>query len=173
MRNSRVTSVRLLVVICLAPAMLASKCDSAVGDPCIPEEEYDADFAGFSAGEVGVEAKSLQCATRTCLANHFEGRVSCPAGQDEPGAPGADDRACWLPGSNERVAVAVPAQLPSRPAESTVYCSCRCDGPDSSARYCECPDGYECTQLVPNVGVGGEQLRGSSYCIKKGTEFVR
>ena len=53
-----------------------------------------------------------------------------------------------------------------------MYCSCRCANADGStddgARYCECPDGYSCTKLVENIGLGREQLAGS-YCIKEGS----
>jgi hypothetical protein len=52
-----------------------------VGDPCIPEAEYDTCFAGFSQTEVNTESRSFQCQTRLCLVNHFQGRVSCPYGQ--------------------------------------------------------------------------------------------
>jgi hypothetical protein len=53
-----------------------------VGDPCTPEQEYDPCFAGFNEAEVNVESKSFQCQTRLCLVNHFQGRVSCPYGQN-------------------------------------------------------------------------------------------
>ena len=58
---------------------------TGIGDPCIPEAEYAADFLGFSAQEVNVESKSFQCQTRLCLVNHFQGRVSCPYGQNAAG----------------------------------------------------------------------------------------
>src|SRR5258708_4084948 len=38
--------------------------DVGVGDPCVPEQEYFADFNGFSEKEVNVESKSFQCQTR-------------------------------------------------------------------------------------------------------------
>jgi hypothetical protein len=59
---------------------------SGVGDPCIPEKEFDPAFLGFDPGEVNVESKSFQCLTRLCLVNHFRGRVTCPYGQDKTGA---------------------------------------------------------------------------------------
>lgn len=55
-----------------------------IGDPCIPEDEYDADFAGFKVTEENIESRSFQCSTRICLVNHFQGRVTCPLGQDAP-----------------------------------------------------------------------------------------
>jgi len=65
---------------------------SGVGDPCIPEQEYDQAFLGFDPAEVNVESKSFQCLTRLCLVNHFRGRVTCPYGQDKMGMnlPGTD-----------------------------------------------------------------------------------
>ena len=59
--------------------------DQGVGDPCTPEQEYEPSFIGFDEKEVNVESKSFQCQTRICLANHFQGRVSCPYGQDADG----------------------------------------------------------------------------------------
>jgi hypothetical protein len=60
---------------------------TGVGDPCVPEQEYDPTFAGFDPGEVNVESKSFDCQTRLCLANHFQGRVTCPYGQTAAGGP--------------------------------------------------------------------------------------
>ena len=49
-------------------------CDAdAVGDPCVPEEEYSPTFSGFSVEEVSTESRSFQCQTRLCLVNHFKG----------------------------------------------------------------------------------------------------
>jgi hypothetical protein len=56
-----------------------------IGDPCIPDQEYDTCFAGFAQGEVNTESRSFQCQTRLCLVNHFQGRVSCPYGQTASG----------------------------------------------------------------------------------------
>src|SRR5690349_2867618 len=53
-----------------------------VGDPCTPEDEYNTQFPGFKLAEENIESRSFQCATRICLVNHFQGRVSCPYGQD-------------------------------------------------------------------------------------------
>src|SRR5687767_9483775 len=63
-------------------ALLALGCEAGgVGDPCIPEAEYDLYFNNFSQLDVFAETRSFQCETRICLVNHFEGRVSCPYGQ--------------------------------------------------------------------------------------------
>jgi hypothetical protein len=77
----------ILVVIAVGifvSVVAGSGCSTGggVGDPCIPEEEYDTCFAGFDIGDVAAETTSFQCQTRICLVNHFQGRVSCPYGQN-------------------------------------------------------------------------------------------
>ena len=69
------------------PAYLQGCGQTGVGDPCVPEQEYDPTFLGFAIGEVNVESKSFDCQTRLCLANHFQGRVTCPYGQKQDGTP--------------------------------------------------------------------------------------
>jgi hypothetical protein len=167
-----------------------------VGDPCVPEDEYQQTFNGFQVTEVNVESRSFQCETRLCLVNHFQGRVSCSAGQlaansqpyelDANGKPdktkpiAAYDPTCSIPGtaaskdhaSKDNINVEVPAQLLNRQTDQAVYCSCRCDGDDPNARYCECPEGFQCTHLVDDLQVGssGGQLTGS-YCIRSGSDY--
>lgn len=137
-------------------------CEGAgVGDPCIPEDEYRSDFGGYSKDEVNVESRSFQCETRVCLVNKFEGRVSCPYGQE---AAGGD---CKTP-DGIGIEVAVPAQLVSRRPSDAVYCSCRCSGPQANAPYCECPDGFSCADLIDDIGLGNKQLAGG-YCVKNGS----
>jgi hypothetical protein len=136
-----------------------------VGDPCVPEDEYSPTFSGFAISEVNTESRSFQCQSRLCLVNHFQGRVSCPYGQAE----GASS--CKLPGGNEAVSVAVQPQLLDRRTDDAVYCSCRCDGPDPSARYCECPSGFSCSKVVPQWVSARAQLPGS-YCVRAGSEYV-
>jgi len=161
-----------LVAVLGVTALTALGCEpGGVGDPCIPEDEYQVTFGGYAETEADVETKSFQCVTRVCLVNHFRGRVSCPYGQ----AKGAGD--CSVPGTdgtdpNDVITEAVAAQIVDRQAEKAVYCSCRCDGPDANARYCECPSGFSCTELIPDLGAAfsGAQLSGS-YCVKDGTQY--
>jgi hypothetical protein len=178
----------LLSFIALATLGLSTLgCEpGGVGDPCIPEDEYRQEFSSFAVTEVNVESKSFQCVTRVCLVNHFQGRVSCPYGQTEaavglidgtPAAAGTDKALrCRIPGTDgtlpvDQITVPVEPQLTQRLAEQAVYCSCRCAGPDPNARYCECPSGYSCEELVKELGFSkGSQLAGS-YCVKSGTEF--
>lgn len=176
-------SVGLLAI----PAPACS--DEGIGDPCVPEQEYNADFLGFDAKEVNVESKSFQCRTRLCLVHHFQGRVSCPYGQNETGEAPPNATKCTVPGTDVSIAGAkddqgnfiderkrskVPAQCLDRVANRAVYCSCRCadingDRPGDQT-FCDCPDGFQCERLVTSIGTGNEGLTGS-YCIKRDTKF--
>jgi hypothetical protein len=152
-----------------------------VGDPCTPEDEYQQGFNGFQVTETNVESRSFQCETRLCLVNHFQGRVSCRLGQADPMAEGTTYAPrCSIPGtkassdmsSKDNINVEVPPQLKDRQTDQAVYCSCRCDGPDEKARYCECPEGFQCEPLVDDLKIpgGGGQLAGS-YCIRAGSAY--
>jgi hypothetical protein len=163
---------------------------TGIGDPCTPEAEYDKSFLGFAKEEVEVESKSFQCLTRLCLVNHFQGRVSCPYGQDATGhANPPASKGCETPGIGIPVdgldpltgkpvdgskLASVPAQCTLRSADKAVYCSCRCANVDGNqgdgANYCTCPDGFTCAQLVTSIGGANEGLTGG-YCIKSGTQY--
>jgi hypothetical protein len=140
-----------------------------VGDPCIPEDEYTSSFSGFSLEEVSTESRSFQCQTRLCLVNHFQGRVSCPYGQTSEDANGQPK--CFVPDTQVPIRQPVVPQLLARRADEAVYCSCRCDGPDPAGRYCECPSGFACVELVPKFS-SAQELAGS-YCVREGTEFSK
>jgi hypothetical protein len=164
--------------------------DEGIGDPCVPEQEYNADFLGFDEKEVNVESKSFQCRTRLCLVNHFRGRVSCPYGQDADGNAPTNAKGCTVPGTDAKIAGAkdpttkdfidtkkkstVEAQCIDRSANNAVYCSCRCadiNGQQpSDQNFCTCPDGFQCERLVTSIGQGNEGLTGS-YCIKTNTKY--
>ncbi|HVR20137.1 MAG TPA: hypothetical protein VMS65_10585 [Polyangiaceae bacterium] len=170
-------------------------CESGgVGAPCIPEDEYSQEFSGFALQEVNVESRSFQCETRVCIVNHFQGRVSCPYGQLESdlAKPTTDRARCRVPGGDgslcvdgsgnvaacgagvtnvDEIRVPVDPQRIFRNDDDTVYCSCRCDGPDANARYCECPSGFVCEELVREIGVPGRGQLVGSYCIKPGTLY--
>jgi hypothetical protein len=264
-------------------ALLPAGCESGgIGDPCIPEDEYDPQFPGYKMTLENIESRSFQCQTRICLVNHFQGRVSCPLGQNErtscrnaqdqpddtkcrfdvggttvdlgkcvettPIAPdcnpkeevtgcpsntvcnpngfcecvpglepseayfcdsetkqfrsfichkpnncqhelleGTDPKdncdnnqpkACCIPGTDIPVGVPVCGQCgdsSSRGAQKSVYCSCRCDvaegqEKDPDFNFCECPTGFSCTEIRPDVGLGDAQIAGK-YCIQEGTEY--
>lgn len=176
----RISNTFTLFVVALA-GVASSACQSGgIGDPCIPEDEYNRDFAGYQPTESNVESQSFQCETRVCLVANFRGRVSCPYGQADPSKGSAgQDQTCYLPGTqtgdaNSSVTVAVDSWIikpQSRKPEQAVYCSCRCDGPDKAARYCQCPSGFTCQKVIDDIGKGRAQLAGS-YCIKEGTEVA-
>jgi hypothetical protein len=162
--------------------------DEGIGDPCIPEQEFNPDFLGFDAKEVNVESKSFQCRTRLCLVHHFQGRVSCPNGQNTEGEPPPGVGACTVPGTDTKIVGAkegndfidprkkseVKAQCLDRVAPSAVYCSCRCADINGQRpgdqTFCDCPDGFQCERLVTSIGQGNEGLTGS-YCIKRGSQY--
>jgi len=177
--------------------VLACGCQTGgVGDPCTPEDEYQKTFSGYAVAEVNLESKSFQCETRLCLVNHFQGRVTCPYGQSsnavtpggklEPteqtqylmadGVTPNEKGYCHLPGTSDkdnRVTVPVNKQYQNRRPINAVYCSCRCDGPDTNARYCKCPTGFQCTELLREVReLPGQELAGS-YCVKENTVYVQ
>jgi hypothetical protein len=185
----------------VALLVMSGGCNSTgVGDPCVPEAEYDTSFLGFDKAEVNVESKSFQCQTRLCLANHFEGRVTCPYGQDSTGAPfppattcdpqnaGSHDGCCNPIGQvingidpatgmvdDPKVGAGVQPQCVDRTAKKAVYCSCRCANVDGQtndgANYCTCPSGFSCTQLVSSIGTGIDPGLTGAYCIISGTDY--
>ncbi|MCL2726038.1 MAG: hypothetical protein FWD69_16555 [Polyangiaceae bacterium] len=187
----------IVIAVLLGAGLLAASpgcSEQGVGDPCTPEQEYNADFNGFNVKEVNIESKSFQCRTRVCLVNHFQGRVSCPYGQNTDGSPASGEGytvpgstkpvGCIIPGSDVPITgnqndpntlAAVSPQCLDRTADRAVYCSCRCadinGNKPSDENFCKCPDGFTCTPLVTSIGVGNEGLTGS-YCVKSGTDYV-
>jgi hypothetical protein len=172
------------------PRGIAPAATGHIGDPCLPVDELSPRFSGFSRSEIMYEESlvkpegctSLQCAVPTrpaessclegeCFVYHFQGRTSCPYGQDESDLS-AGPGPCLLPGTDISVAVIVEAQLLKRRAADTVYCSCLCgdaNGPFSGDQYCQCPDGFVCTPM--NTGGGFTAGMAGSFCVKAGTEY--
>jgi hypothetical protein len=166
--------------LAMVPAYLQGCSQTGVGDPCTPEQEYDPTFLGFAAGEVNVESKSFDCQTRLCLANHFQGRVTCPYGQDKNGKAlalsgstpytdknGAPIGGCVLPGGGQDQSDGTPPQgqavtgtLQNAPAGVTPtaavppQCLDRTGGTGGSAVYCSC----RCQN------VNGKTDDGAVYC---------
>lgn len=168
------------VGLVLALGALLPACQSGgVGDPCIAEDEYQSQFPGYGIAESFVESRSFQCETRVCMVNHFQGRVSCPYGQDDRQMGLNGNPPCHIPGTagstnpKDLVNVKVNPQCSDRRAQDTVYCSCRCAGSDPNGRYCKCPSGYNCSDIgLPDLGptFGQAELAGK-YCVKQNTEF--
>jgi hypothetical protein len=179
-----------LAVSVFAVALSGTGCQSTgIGDPCTPEKEYDPTFAGFVEQEVSTEGESFQCQTRLCLVNHFQGRATCPYGQDTMGhAISPAIAACVTPGINQPVTGPLVNGMPvdamtgnkvlpqctERTKDQTVYCSCRCadiNGTQNGGTFCNCPDGFTCTQLVSSLSASSDQGLTGAYCIKSGTAF--
>jgi hypothetical protein len=129
---------------------------SAVGEPCIMADEASPYYAGANLAEISIEEGPGQsCGPGLfCVANRFQGRVTCPAGQ----AAGSGD---CLTTTGEVLMVPVPPQLESRPAEQRVVCSCRCAGPGPSRDFCSCPTGMRCETIL---GGAPENPYAGSYC---------
>jgi hypothetical protein len=167
----RQTLVSASMVLLFGAVALACKA-GGVGDPCIPNDEFSAQYSGATESGAQIEDRSFQCETRVCLVKHFRGRVSCPfgnaEGRDSPLIPeaysGADSEECFVPGTTTPVEVPVNSQC--QPRKGQVYCSCRCDGEDSAAKYCECPEGYDCKEVTrsldPTLIAPGDK-----YCVKQ------
>ena len=150
----------LLAMSCGAESSLAS---GAVGSACIPDEENRPGFYGYDWDAVFVETNTPKCRGEVCLVAYFQGRQSCPYGQEEPSA------GCKTTDGTQDVTEPVPPQLEGRPANDAVYCSCRCAGPDPNGDYCECPTGFDCEELIPAVFESDPTGIAGSYCVKSGT----
>jgi hypothetical protein len=149
----------------------------AIGTPCGPlAEESDPTFDGTNADEVSLQACSSSASgSAVCMAFHFQGRVTCPYGQNAQGRPPAGAQACETP-SGKSVSGAVKPQCADRLAADTVFWSCRCANAggrtDDGERYCTCPSGTACTQAVSALSTtaGADPLAGS-YCIPSGADY--
>jgi hypothetical protein len=142
----------------------------AIGAFCLPSNERDPDVHGFALSEVELEFGSPECGLNICLVNHFQGRASCPYGQATIDVISNAPK-CFLPDSDVPLSIPVDPQLVARRAHDTVVCSCRCDGPDPDASYCQCPSGMECAPVAPGRGAPGEEAYVGSYCILQGTRY--
>jgi hypothetical protein len=172
-----------------------------IGAPCVPNDESGPTFQAFSVLGVSLAKGVVACATGACLVNHFQGRVTCPYGQTEPGmgpkgpngspaAAESSQNGCKTPGAslspvtatNMSVAGfpagAVPAQITGtgagdRTANKTVYCSCRCANPEGKT-----DDGASyCT--CPGgfsctqlvTAIGADDDMAGAYCVLAGTTY--
>ncbi|MEM7139289.1 MAG: hypothetical protein AAF500_22145 [Myxococcota bacterium] len=137
MSGNLLSLVRITAVV--AVGMMAVGCsESAVGDPCVPEQVPE---GGFLSSETYLETSSVQCATRVCLVRDLEGDPNIPCSENP------DDPTC----------------APDDDIADNVYCSCRCGAPEgSSLPTCGCPGGFICEEILET---GGDGLRGS-YCVR-------
>lgn len=169
--NDTVSESDALVLGCHGGAQLplgGTSQHAALGEPCLPDDEYQHAFSSYGVNEVTIVLGTSECASNVCLVNHFQGRASCPYGQTE--AQTASDPQCFLPGSDVAVTVPVEPQLLERRADGAAICSCRCDGPGDGP-FCTCGEGMECAPLVEPIGLPGDEQLAGSYCIPAGTAF--
>jgi hypothetical protein len=147
-----------------------------VGDPCTPEQEYDPSFLGYSQTEVSVESKSFQCP----YGQNIDGGAPAPmpvTGCVTPATgvlvTGRDSNGNIVDTTQQAL---VEPQCLDRTAANAVYCSCRCANANGAtndgANYCQCPDGFSCTQLVPSVGTSTDQELTGAYCVKSSAQYV-
>lgn len=146
---------------------------AAVGLPCLPYDEYSSTFPGFVFNETTIETSHVDCASESvCLVRHFQGRVSCPYGQDEAAleTPEGDPRRCYVPRSQqEPVTVVVQPQLTDFASARGAYCSALCANGngrrDDGRRYHECPAGFHCETIGQRELTNSPHLAGS-YCVR-------
>lgn len=126
----------------IAVGSIPTACQSGgVGDPCVPEDEYNPQFAGFKVTEENIESRSFQCQTRICLVNHFQGRVSCPAGQPSPVSCNPST-GCASGGDCVESAVYAPDCDPDSGDNGTGDCGGRtCN---KEGKFCECQTTTDC-----------------------------
>ncbi len=160
--------------------------DASVGAPtgaaCLPYQELSPTFQGFSTKQLVLDTNDPACASGVCLVNHFQGRASCPYGQDLNGNGVAGTPGCTVPGSGVAVGPdggssgedrIVQPQCTDRTAAVTVTCSCRCANAvgetNDGASYCTCPTGTTCSQVVPEI-MSGDPLAGG-YCVPPASDY--
>jgi hypothetical protein len=151
MTRSFLSGLLALVSVGAIGAVPVACQSGGVGDPCTPEAEYDPQFAGFKVAQEFIESRSFQCATRICLVNHFQGRVSCPYGQNADPAdttPGANPlKPCNGP---EDTSCGDPKTWTC--AESQVYApECTCKEGDKAG--CDAACGVNGTSCDPKLGI--------------------
>lgn len=190
----------LFIVSAIATTFVANGCGgsssstsasvSGLGNPCTPEAEYEFNGGGAVLTDLSIDTASTSCDTRVCVQLYFQGRVTCPYGNQAtqqtgrclpvPALPGlytldgtaAGALCCPVPGDAQQRPLSHPveAQCSGRSALDSVYCSCRCDVPAgvdrSTVNLCACPGGFACTPLFENPGLP-PYMRGS-YCLKTG-----
>lgn len=139
---------------------------------CNPEGFCECSADGCPEGYF-CDADSKQCKLFVC---------HVPLACQQAGAAEADNEGkdCCVPGTDTPIAVEVCGQCDTdgfRDAENSVYCSCRCgvaegQPEDENFNFCECPDGFTCAEVRPDVGLGDKQLTGK-YCVKNGDPIVK
>ena len=173
-----------------------------VGAACIPPEELSTSFLGFDYHEVTLDQGNAACGAGVCLVNHFQGRVSCPYGQNEAatGAAGTlggsfkcgdpnptPSSPCCTPGSDRPVIATkdvgsstpahsqVSSNCSDRTADKAVYCSCRCA--NAAGKTNDGASYCSCPSSYSCLQIVPELMTGDpragAYCIPDGTAYDR
>jgi hypothetical protein len=138
-----------------------------IGAPCPPIEEEKPTFQGFGILEESIVSRFPVCGNGgVCLVNHFQGRVSCPFGQDAPKRCTAVGMGCFGGAVCVPVLIGAPSCDPSASAaEQAAQCSgagaCNAEG-----KFCECtpdscPSDSECDENTKRCTVHVCHVRGS------------
>ena len=178
--------------ICMQAGSRSPSCDLSQG-----QENADKFCAGIGAGGHCAANGVCECKTDADCLFVTDQVVSCdslthqcipyachkPGDCQVAGATAAENagKACCVPGTDTPVTKQVCGQCTgqngqhTRDADSAVYCTCRCgvaDGEpdDPDYPFCACPDGFECSEVRKNYGLGDASITGK-YCIKQGTAY--
>jgi len=195
-RTSLKAGGMLTILAGFASVTLIGCPSGGVGDPCIPEDEYRENFAGFQLQEENIESRSFQCQTRICLVNHFQGRKSCPQGQAQPEVCGINDPCQNAGDVCEPAGVIITDCDPTRCDEDGAdpnncndgegkNAACGGNVCDQEGRFCrcsvgQCPDNYFCQadDEAPNFGLcstsvcmPSDETERESRCFIPGTEI--
>lgn len=162
---------------CVESATFAPDCTADTADRCTSGTCTDNGYCACGGAEDCPEGFFCQEETQQCklFVCHVEG--NCQDGNATPDANA--DKDCCIPGTDQPVASEVCGQCSAeklRDAANSVYCSCRCgvaegEPEDENFNFCECPDGFECAEVRPDLGLGDVQLTGK-YCIKAGDPLI-
>lgn len=117
-----------------------------LGNACVPEEiPSGAHGSGFSLQETYLTS-AKECGGDPCLVDHLDNGTDGGLAANPTVLCSEEDPS--------------PGCVTASALVDSVYCSCRCDGPD---RSCLCPDGYACRQLWPT----GPDQGFASYCMRR------
>lgn len=169
--------MRLLKLIAMAASVGLLQCSSGggegnVGSICLPTSESNFQFAGYSIKEESIVTNAPECGGGVCLVNHFQGRVSCPLGQEAPTpCSGPGDSSC---GFEQECVVAGRLKVDCDPDASGIGCGGFGGTCDAKTLTCicnqtaDCPSGtfcdaetQQCTSFVCHGGSADCQVAGS------------
>lgn len=132
-------------------AIFPAACETGgIGDPCTPEDEFSPSFTGFKVAQENIESRSFQCESRICLANHFQGRVTCPLGQPTKQICAGLDGTCTDTSESCVLAGEFAPECAANDECAAYAGTCNANG------YCDCNDNAQCPEnYVCDNGTGG------------------